>query len=165
MDVSGILLFLHSLSAAKYGVHPSECVPLVQHVRSSCPHLSFAGLMTIGMPDYSSKPQNFEVWHLSSNPTAFVLSSLCKTSMQPFFFTCTLSACAVFLYFRGLVQCLDACRRSVCEQLGLKVEDVELSMGMSNDFEQAVSGRSIHGALQHVLLSKQATISLSYPAG
>lgn len=45
---------------SKSGVEPGEVVPLVQHVLS-CKHLQFAGLMTIGMPDYSSRPENFEV--------------------------------------------------------------------------------------------------------
>lgn len=35
-------------------------------------------------------------------------------------------------------QCLVECRKNVCEKLGLSLEDVELSMGMSNDFEKAV---------------------------
>ena len=45
----------------KYGVEPSDCAKLAQHIRDSCGHLRFAGLMTIGQPDYSSKPENFEV--------------------------------------------------------------------------------------------------------
>ena len=71
-----------SLLAAKYGVQPSECVPLAQFVRSSCPHLSFAGLMTIGMPDYSSKPQNFEVLHLGRHLNDCVLSFTSTRSMH-----------------------------------------------------------------------------------
>jgi hypothetical protein len=43
----------------KHGVEPSECVALAQHIAASCPRLRLAGLMTIGMPDYSSKPENF----------------------------------------------------------------------------------------------------------
>ncbi|KVG89851.1 Alanine racemase, N-terminal [Cynara cardunculus var. scolymus] len=35
-------------------------VQLVKHVTSSCPNLEFCGLMTIGMPDYSSTPENFK---------------------------------------------------------------------------------------------------------
>ena len=41
-----------------------------------------------------------------------------------------------------MLQCLSECREKVCEALGLKAEDVELSMGMSGDFEQAVSDTS-----------------------
>ena len=36
-------------------------------------------------------------------------------------------------------QCLIECRKNVCEKLGISLEDVELSMGMSNDFDKAVS--------------------------
>ena len=36
---------------SKYGVDPGDaCVALARHVHSSCSHLRFAGLMTIGMP-------------------------------------------------------------------------------------------------------------------
>ena len=38
-----------------------------------------------------------------------------------------------------VLQCLSRCREEVCEALNLKQEDVELSMGMSGDFEEAVS--------------------------
>ena len=36
-------------------------------------------------------------------------------------------------------QVLIQCRKDVCEQLSLDPATVELSMGMSNDFEHAVS--------------------------
>nr|CAD1834778.1 unnamed protein product [Ananas comosus var. bracteatus] len=44
---------------SKSGVDPSACVELAKHVKIACPHLVFSGLMTIGMPDYSSTPENF----------------------------------------------------------------------------------------------------------
>jgi PLP dependent protein len=78
----------------KHGVEPSGCVPLALHIASACPHLRLAGLMTIGMPDYSSRPENFE--------------------------------------------CLAACRREVAEALHTDPAALELSMGMSGDYEQAV---------------------------
>ena len=34
---------------------------------------------------------------------------------------------------------LISCRKTICEEIGLKEHDLELSMGMSADFEQAVS--------------------------
>lgn len=34
---------------------------------------------------------------------------------------------------------LAKCREDVCSQLGLNLSDMELSMGMSSDFEHAVS--------------------------
>lgn len=47
--------------AAKSGVDPSECLDLVKRVKLGCPNLEFSGLMTIGMPDYTSTPDNFKV--------------------------------------------------------------------------------------------------------
>ena len=40
---------------------------------------------------------------------------------------------------RVCVQCLIECRQCVCERLKLDTDAVELSMGMSSDFEHAVS--------------------------
>lgn len=47
--------------ASKSGIDPSGCVELVKHVKLHCPNLEFSGLMTIGMPDYSSTPENFKM--------------------------------------------------------------------------------------------------------
>jgi uncharacterized pyridoxal phosphate-containing UPF0001 family protein len=45
---------------SKYGVAPGEeAVALARHVAAECSHLRLAGLMTIGQPDYSSRPENF----------------------------------------------------------------------------------------------------------
>ena len=49
------------LLAAKFGIDPSGCVELVKHVSTACPNLEFCGLMTIGMLDYTSTPENFKV--------------------------------------------------------------------------------------------------------
>lgn len=38
----------------------------------------------------------------------------------------------------SLPQCLIQCQKDVCEKLQLSLERIELSMGMSNDFEHAV---------------------------
>jgi len=46
--------------AAKFGVEPAQWVDLVKHI-TNCPNLEFCGLMTIGMLDYSSTPENFKV--------------------------------------------------------------------------------------------------------
>ena len=51
--------------------------------------------MTIGMPDYTCTPENF--------------------------------------------QCLVRCREYAAEALGMDAADLELSMGMSGDFEQAIA--------------------------
>ncbi|KAJ8626911.1 hypothetical protein MRB53_020218 [Persea americana] len=45
--------------ASKSGVDPSGCIELAKHVKLECPNLEFSGLMTIGMADYSSTPENF----------------------------------------------------------------------------------------------------------
>ncbi|KAL3519434.1 hypothetical protein ACH5RR_017583 [Cinchona calisaya] len=46
--------------ASKSGVEPAGCVELVKHVSLGCPNLDFCGLMTIGMADYTSTPENFK---------------------------------------------------------------------------------------------------------
>ncbi|CDP13805.1 unnamed protein product [Coffea canephora] len=80
--------------ASKSGVEPSDSIELAKHVKLGCPNLEFSGLMTIGMPDYSSTPENFKT--------------------------------------------LFKCRTEVCKVLGMAEFQCELSMGMSNDFEQAI---------------------------
>ena len=79
---------------SKYGVEPGQVVELAKHIQQ-LRHLELAGLMTIGQPDYSSRPENFV--------------------------------------------CLAECRDRVSKELGIAVESLELSMGMSGDFEQAIA--------------------------
>ena len=80
---------------SKYGVEPGEeCISLCKHVVTSCPHLRLAGLMTIGQPDYSSRPENFDT--------------------------------------------LKQCRKDVCNALDQDEDALELSMGMSGDYVQAI---------------------------
>jgi pyridoxal phosphate enzyme (YggS family) len=82
----------------KSGIFPADSpllVELAKHIRDSCPHLRLAGLMTIGMPDYSSRPENFE--------------------------------------------CLQQCRRRVAGAIGVPEESLELSMGMSGDYVNAIA--------------------------
>ncbi|KAL8462493.1 hypothetical protein ACS0TY_033502 [Phlomoides rotata] len=45
---------------SKFGVNPLESVDLAKHIMLHCPNLVFSGLMTIGMPDYTSTPENFK---------------------------------------------------------------------------------------------------------
>lgn len=61
LNILSIALKLNCHSAAKFGVDPSGCVELAKHVKLGCPNLVFSGLMTIGMLDYSSTPENFKV--------------------------------------------------------------------------------------------------------
>lgn len=79
---------------SKHGVEPVESTNLASHIVSKCPNLKFAGFMTIGMPDYTSRPENFE--------------------------------------------CLKECRKNAADELGIDESDIELSMGMSGDFEAAI---------------------------
>ncbi|XP_073307229.1 uncharacterized protein [Primulina huaijiensis] len=44
----------------KSGVEPASCVELARHVSLNCLNLEFCGFMTIGMPDYTSTPDNFK---------------------------------------------------------------------------------------------------------
>ena len=37
-----------------------------------------------------------------------------------------------------MLQCLERCRQEVCDKLRLQPSEIELSMGMSQDYEQAV---------------------------
>ncbi|KAL6205462.1 hypothetical protein ACLB2K_022721 [Fragaria x ananassa] len=46
---------------SKSGVDPSGCVELAKHVKLQCPNLVLSGLMTIGMRDYTSTPENFRM--------------------------------------------------------------------------------------------------------
>ncbi len=46
---------------SKHGVDPSAVVELCTHIARHCPHLRLGGLMTIGMPDYTSRPENFSM--------------------------------------------------------------------------------------------------------
>ena len=100
---------------SKSGVEPGEAaVELARHIASdACPNLKLSGLMTIGMPDYTSRPENFE--------------------------------------------CLAKCRAEVAAALSVPEEELDLSMGMSGDFEAAIAagsdsvrvGSSIFGAREY----------------
>ena len=46
---------------SKSGVEPgTPVVDLAKHIAEECANFRFRGLMTIGMPDYTSRPENFE---------------------------------------------------------------------------------------------------------
>lgn len=98
---------------SKAGVEPEKATELAIHVARECTHLRLAGLMTIGMPDYTSRPENFT--------------------------------------------CLLDCRAAVAKELGVDPETLELSMGMSGDFEAAIAmgstnvrvGSTIFGAREY----------------
>ena len=69
---------------SKYGVEPDACTALAKHIYDSCPRLRFSGLMTIGMPDYTSKPENFETLRRCREEVCEALGieeSACELSM------------------------------------------------------------------------------------
>eukprot|EP01004_Peranema_trichophorum_P007550 NODE_6328_length_899_cov_10.220361_g5736_i0.p1 GENE.NODE_6328_length_899_cov_10.220361_g5736_i0~~NODE_6328_length_899_cov_10.220361_g5736_i0.p1 ORF type:complete len:245 (-),score=52.08 NODE_6328_length_899_cov_10.220361_g5736_i0:61-795(-) len=45
---------------SKSGIDPGHEIDLAKYIVDHCPHLKLSGLMTIGMPDYTSTPANFE---------------------------------------------------------------------------------------------------------
>eukprot|EP01136_Pigoraptor_vietnamica_P020384 Opistho-1_new@69211 len=81
----------------KSGTDDAGVLALVRHVTTNCPRLVFAGLMTIGDPD----------WDRNSPP-------------NPDF------------------KALAACRDVIARELGVPAGELELSMGMSGDFEHAI---------------------------
>lgn len=97
---------------SKHGVAPGDAPALAKHI-AGCSGLHLSGLMTIGQPDYSSRPENFTA--------------------------------------------LAACRTEVAAALGRPETELELSMGMSGDFEAAIEmgadsvrvGSSIFGAREY----------------
>lgn len=81
---------------SKSGVEPNSelIVELATFIKTKCPSLVFSGLMTIGMLDYTSTPENF--------------------------------------------QCLYDLREKVAAELQLPPSSLDLSMGMSGDYYQAI---------------------------
>lgn len=135
------------IDAAKSGVEPSSVVELARHVNMQCPNLVFSGLMTIGMPDYTSTPENFRVCYL-----IYTVLYVPKSGVHWFndhniqiswFFSISLLTKVVFFSSHNLNQTLTNCRAEVCKALGMSEDQFELSMGMSGDFEQAVISLSL----------------------
>ncbi|KAE8655387.1 Tetratricopeptide repeat-like superfamily protein [Hibiscus syriacus] len=54
------LVMVETVDDEKITNHLNRCVELAKHVSLNCPNLQFCGLMTIGMPDYTSTPENFK---------------------------------------------------------------------------------------------------------
>lgn len=80
---------------SKSGTEPGAVtVEVAAFIARECPNLRLAGLMTIGMLDYTSRPENFT--------------------------------------------CLTRCRAEVAEAVGVAPESLDLSMGMSGDYVNAI---------------------------
>lgn len=126
--------------AAKSGIQPSECLELAKHVKIECPNLRFSGLMTIGMLDYTSTPENFKVLdcvYIRTFDDCVGLGLKKKNCARPS--THMILRLVVFKCLACFLQTLASCREVVCKELDIPVEECELSMGMSGDFELAVS--------------------------
>jgi len=96
----------------------------------SCPRLQFAGLMTIGRYDPVPNDDCFKVsWHCCC----------CSHHMR----LVRINAGSWYIS-----QVLLRCRDEVCDTLKLEPQHLDLSMGMSHDFEMAVC--ALH-ACMHVL--------------
>lgn len=99
---------------SKSGTSPGqETVELARAIQLSCPLLRIKGLMTIGMADYTSRPENFAT----------------------------------------LVQC----RKEVAEVLSVDPEALELSMGMSGDYLNAIEMGSTVVRVGTSLFGKRVT--------
>ena len=97
---------------SKHGVEPSAAPSLALEIKRLCPNLKVAGLMTIGQPDYSSRPENFT--------------------------------------------CLAKAREEVAAALGCSdANELELSMGMSGDYEVAVEEGATHVRLGTMLFGSR----------
>ena len=75
---------------SKHGVDPLGAVPLARHIAQTCTGLRLAGLMTIGMLDYTSRPENFQQLEECREAVARCVrfwlglhSSICTTVSEP----------------------------------------------------------------------------------
>ena len=135
------------LDTAKYGIQPSDCVDLAKHVKFQCPHLKILGLMTIGMPDYTSCPANFKVTFFNCKNFNQVLNRMKCTRQSSFKWKEVNKLIKIWILcsiLKRMLQTLFECRQQVSKELGIPEEELELSMGMSGDFEQAVSNHSCY---------------------
>lgn len=120
----------------KSGVEPEGVVALAKYVKNECKHLDIRGLMTIGMPDFSPRPKCFAVLEVSKPETCDVQFPYCPIKKSPL-----LQLTCIYQKFQprscAMLSVQDS-RKAVAMELGVNKEDLELSMGMSGDFEQAI---------------------------
>ena len=113
---------------SKYGVEPGGCTALARHIWEQCRHLRLAGLMTIGQPDYTSRPENFQVL---STGGAF-LPVECYTAAK-FVSNCNCEHPVTATLISQAAACFCAATSSVALNAAVAVS-------------RAVSGGSVHGA-------------------
>ena len=100
----------------------------------------FSGLMTVGNANYTCTPDNFQVREACHIASSFSVSSLLAYAFALFpAFRPSADIRALQPNICGLLQCLMECREDISEELKLDKNKIELSMGMSGDFELAVS--------------------------
>lgn len=104
----------------KNGITTDEVTNLYKHIIDKCEHIEVIGLMTIGQYGYDCSQ--------GPNPDFLVFIFHIKTYIQKY----------LHIFFKTFQSLID-CKKTVCENLKLIPSEVELSMGMSDDFEHAVS--------------------------
>ncbi|XP_078421518.1 pyridoxal phosphate homeostasis protein isoform X1 [Cetorhinus maximus] len=121
---------------SKHGLSAEETVQVVRHVLTNCPSLEFIGLMTIGRYGYDLSQ--------GPNPDFQLLSFPC--SLVPYMeLLSNIIPCFIHYLDRNTDSSsvlsnsvLAAHRKELCDQLNLPLKTVELSMGMSTDYEHAI---------------------------
>ncbi|RMZ94702.1 proline synthase co-transcribed bacterial -like protein [Brachionus plicatilis] len=97
-----------STETQKNGVDLDKALELYKHIIQSCKNLELVGLMTIGSLEESCSDD--------ANNKDFQVSKFCNLSRVN----------------------LILCKEKICRELGIEAQKIELSMGMSNDFEPAI---------------------------
>lgn len=104
---------------SKSGLPPGAAViKLAEYVATQCPRLRLRGLMTIGMPDYTSRPENFECLTACRKEVAAALQALYNNKQEGSTTTNNIHASY--------------------NAVDLDETSLELSMGMSGDFMNAI---------------------------
>ncbi|XP_061033212.1 pyridoxal phosphate homeostasis protein isoform X2 [Eubalaena glacialis] len=134
---------------SKHGLPPAEMVAMVEHINAKCPSLEFVGLMTIGSlgHDLSEGPNpDFQVLGARDGGAAHVLSKHpvrcccragCCRQLHRHPGRC-LSCYIITLFWNSPHTVLLALREELCGKLSIPADQVELSMGMSVDFQHAI---------------------------
>ncbi|KAL4506968.1 hypothetical protein ABPG72_001389 [Tetrahymena utriculariae] len=126
------LICFQKLKQAKSGVSAEDVPALIEFIMTQCSNLEFSGLMTIGY---------------KGDENAFIVQQLLIKS----------DLITIFLY-----QQLYDLKIQICEKFNLNKDEIELSMGMSQDFEKAILfgstnvriGTTIFGARDYPMKSQ-----------
>ena len=99
---------------SKFGVEPADCVQLARHVHTQCNQLRLQGLMTIGMADYHSRPENFKVSQSGRSSLALHLTVQKPRSMTTSYGQSTIPAVAA-----------GECRLLSCAEVAVQLSCVQ----------------------------------------